>query len=288
MLWRIELKFGMSLSCYEHLIKIECRQFPSSFVGVMPLLELKILEIHSFPQFSPTCFDILRWNFAYDFILMYFRSSLSVVNFCQFLLYVRLQTGRIMVWWCPSGSPSDSPSGLHPSVRVSVRPFSALFSYILWHIELKFCTWLQFLKELCLCEFRIGNTQFSTLFSYMLWHIELKFCTWLCFTVLHIKFECHHMASIFEGVIPLCELRMYKIHSFLHFSPTCFDILSWNFAHDFLLMYYRTSLSVVPLRQSLKELCLFWNLKYRKCTVFRSFLLHTLTYWAESLHMTLF
>ena len=29
-------------------------------------------------------------------------------------LYARLQTGRIMVWWCPSGSPSDSPS-VHPS-----------------------------------------------------------------------------------------------------------------------------------------------------------------------------
>ena len=85
MLWRFELKFGMSLSCYEHSIKFECRQFPSSFVGVMPLLELKIQEIHRFPQFSPTCFDILRWNVAYDFILMYYRSSLSVINFRQFL-----------------------------------------------------------------------------------------------------------------------------------------------------------------------------------------------------------
>ena len=60
MLRRIELKFSMSLSCYKHSIKFECRQFPSSFVGVMPLLELQILEIHSFPLFSPTCFDILR------------------------------------------------------------------------------------------------------------------------------------------------------------------------------------------------------------------------------------
>ena len=84
MLWRIELKFGMSLSCYKHSIKFECRQFPSSFVGVMPLLELKYCK-YSFPHFSPTCFDILRWNFAYDFILLYYRSSLSVVNFRQFL-----------------------------------------------------------------------------------------------------------------------------------------------------------------------------------------------------------
>ena len=75
---------------------------------------------------------------------------------------------------------------------------------------------------------------------------------------------------------------------FPHFSPTCFDILSWNFAHDFLLMYYRSSLSVITLRQFLKELCLFVKLEYRKYTVFRSFLLPVLTYWAEILHMTWF
>ena len=75
---------------------------------------------------------------------------------------------------------------------------------------------------------------------------------------------------------------------FPNFSPTCFGILSWNFAHDFVLIYYRSSLSVITLRQFLKELCLFVNLEYRKYTVFRSFLLHALTYWAEILHMTLF
>ena len=159
---------------------------------------------------------------------------------------------KFSILWCPSGSPSGSPSARPVSVRpVSVRPF-------------------------------------STLFSYMLWHIELKFCTWLCFNVLQIKFECHHFASIFEGVMPLCELRIWEIHSFPHFSPTCFDILSWNFAHDFVLMYYRSSLSVISLRQFLKELCLFVNLEYGKYTVFRTFLLHALTYWAEILHMTLF
>ena len=36
---------------------------------------------------------------------------------------------------------------------------------------------------------------------------------------------------------------------FPHFSLTCFDTLSWNFAHDFVLMYYRSSSSVVNLRQ---------------------------------------
>ena len=149
----------------------------------------------SFPHFSPTCFEILSWNLAYDFVLMYYRSSLSVVTLCQFL-YARLQMGHIMVWWCPSICPTLCPSD-SPSVQVSVPPFP-------------------------------------------------------------------------------------------HFSPTCFDILSWNFAHDFVLMYYRSSSSVVTLRQFLKELCLFVNLEYRKCAVFHTFFLHALRYWAEILHMTLF
>ena len=62
-------------------------------------------------------------------------------------LYARLQTGRIMVWWCPS-------------VRVSVRP-------------------------------SVRPSQFSALFSYMLWHIDLKFCVSLYFYARKIKFECH-------------------------------------------------------------------------------------------------
>ena len=175
--WHIQLKFGIWLSCYKPQIKFECRHFLSIFVSVMPLFELRTLEIHGFPHFSPTCFDIFNWNFVYDFVVVNYRSSLNVVPFRQFL-YTRLQTGRIMVWWCPSGSPSDFPSvrlsvrpTLRPSVRVSVRPF-------------------------------------STLFSYMLWYIELKFCTWLSFNVLQIKFECRHFASIFEGVMLLRELEI--------------------------------------------------------------------------------
>ena len=50
----------------------------------------------------------------------------------------------------------------------------------------------------------MGNLQFSALSSYMLWHIGLKFCIWLCFNVLQIKFKFHHFVSIFEGVMPLC------------------------------------------------------------------------------------
>ena len=160
-----------------------------------------------------------------------------------------------MVWWCLSVRPSVRP-GLRPSDYPSVR--------------------------------RVSVRQFSTLFSYMLWHIELKFCIWLCFTVLQFKFKCRQFASTFVGVMPLLELRLLKIHSFPHFSLTCFDILSWNIAYDFVLLYYRSSSSVVNLRQFLWELCPFWNLDYWKYTVFRTFLLHALTYRAEILHMTLF
>ena len=52
----------------------------------MPLLELRILEILSFPHFSLTCFHIMSTNFAYDFVLLYYRSSSSFFNLCQFFL----------------------------------------------------------------------------------------------------------------------------------------------------------------------------------------------------------
>ena len=121
----------------------------------------------------------------------------------------------------------------------------------------------------------------------MLWQIGLTFYIWLCFTVLQIKFECCQFLSIFDGVIPLSECRILKIHSFPHFSLTRFDILSWYFAYDFVLLYYRLSLSVLNMRWFLWELCPFWKSEYWKYTVFCTFLLRALTYWAETLHMTL-
>ena len=134
----------------------------------------------------------------------------------------------------------------------------------------------------------VRPSQFSALFSYMLWHIDLKFCVSLYFYARKIKFECHQFPSLFAGVMLLFNFKLLQICSFPHFSPTCFDILSSNFVYDFVLMYHRASLSVVILLQFLLELCLFVNLEYSKYTVFRTFLLHALTYWAEILHMSLF
>ena len=85
MLSDIELKFCIWF-CFTVLqIKFECRQFPSIFVWVMPLLECRILKIHSFPHFSLTPIDLLSWSFAFKFVLLYYRPSSSVVNLRQFL-----------------------------------------------------------------------------------------------------------------------------------------------------------------------------------------------------------
>ena len=188
MLWHIELKFCTWL-CFDVLqIKFDCRHFASIFEGVMPLCELRIKVMRSFPHFSPTCFDILSSNFAYDFVSPYYRSSSIAINL------------RLCLWeLCP-----------------------------VWNLE-------------------YWKYTVSALFSFMLWHIELKFCIWLCFTVLQIKFDCHQFAFMFVGVMPLLELRILKIHSFPHFSLSCFDILSSNFAYDFVSPYYRSSSIAVNL-----------------------------------------
>ena len=139
----------------------------------------------------------------------------------------------------------------HPSVTV-FRTF-LLYSLKYWveilHMTLLYCTTDHVrVSSICVSFCRsyaplgtknTGNRQFSTLFSYTLWHIELKSCIWLCNTVLQIKFEYREFALMFVGVMPLLELRVLEIHSFPQFSPTCLDILSWNFAYDFVTLYYR-------------------------------------------------
>ena len=142
-------------------------------MGVMPLLELRILEIHSFPHFSLTCFNILTWNFAYDFVLLFYRSSLSVVNLCQFL----------------------------------------------W--------------ELYPLEFRILKINSFSHFS-LTCQIELKFCIWLFFKCISDQVECCQFASFLWELCPFWNLQYWK-YNYPHFSLTCFDILSWYSAYDFVL-----------------------------------------------------
>ena len=157
----------------------------------------------------------------------------------------------------------------------------------------------------------------------MLWHIELKFCIWLCVTVLHIKFKCRQFASIRRIYAPFgtynttntqlsalfirpssdgtyygmvmsvrpsvrVSTRPSVRHSFPHFSPTCFDILIWNFVYHFIVMYVRSSSNAINFRHFLPELCSFLTSNSYKYALFRTFLLHALTYWVQILYMTLF
>ena len=63
----------------------------------MPLLELRILEIHRYLHFSPTCFDLLSWNLVYDFQFINFRLSSSGINFDSFCRsYWILEIRRIL------------------------------------------------------------------------------------------------------------------------------------------------------------------------------------------------
>ena len=85
MLYHIELEFCIWLYLTVRHIKFECRQFASIFVGVMSLLELKILEIHSIPHFSDL-HALTNWaEILYDFVLLNNRSNSNVVNSHQIL-----------------------------------------------------------------------------------------------------------------------------------------------------------------------------------------------------------
>ena len=168
MLWHIELKFCIWL-CFTLLqIKCEYHQFASIFVGVMPLLKLRILKIHSFHTFL--LHALIYWAEILHMTLFYLTTDqvwvLSIcVNFCR----------------------SYAPFGTYNTGNTQ---FSAFFSYILWHIELKLYTADQVrVSSICINFCRsyapfgtkiTGNTQFTALFSNLLWHIELKFFIWLC------------------------------------------------------------------------------------------------------------
>ena len=71
--------------CYCTSDQVRVTSICVNFCGSYAPFAIRILEIHSFPYFSLTCFDILSWNFAYD--LFYCTTDqvrvLSIcVNFC--------------------------------------------------------------------------------------------------------------------------------------------------------------------------------------------------------------
>ena len=122
-----------------------------------------------------------------------------------------------------------------------------------------------------------GNTQHSTLFwlnSCFKWHIELKFYIWLCLmyyrsslSVIRIIFIRPSSDGTYYGMVMSVRpsvrvsvrrsIRPSVRHSFPHFSPTCFEILRWNFVYHFILMHVRASSNAMNFRQFLLELCPF-------------------------------
>ena len=148
-------------------IKFECHNSVSVWLFVRPSIFCTFL-LHASTHLTENLF----WR-----SLGFFNAFLLEKYYINIAFYTPVFR-RDVLWYGdvrpglrPTLRPVSVRPSVHPSVRVSVRPFSALFSY-------------------------------------MLWHIELKLCTWLCFNVLQSKFECRHFASIFEGVMPLCELRI--------------------------------------------------------------------------------
>ena len=86
----------------------------------------------------------------------------------------------------------------------------------------------------------------------------------------------------------LCSFLTSNSYKYAVFRTFLLHALTYWVQILYMTLYHRASLSVVNLRQFWLELCPFSNLEYWKYTVFRTFLLHPLTYWAESLHITLF
>ena len=190
-------------------------------------------------------------------------------------LYALLQTGQIMVLRCPSVRPS------FPSVRLVLCPSVTVFHTFLLH-------------DL---------------------NIELKFCMSLSCYGHSIKFEFRQFLSIFCWSYAPLEISILEIHSFPHFSSTCFDTLSWtllysntdqfrmcvNVCRSYAFLeriilkiqsfpyVHKTLIHGTTDRFRVSSMCVnfcrrnapFWNLKYSKCTVFCTFLLHALAYRAE-------
>ena len=130
----------------------------------------------------------------------------------------------------------------------------------------------------------VRPSQFSALFSYMLWDIKLKFCVSHYFDARKIKFEYHQIPSIFGRVMSLRLRKIPLIFSFRSLSPTQLTFwieiwyidVSWECGWDRIWVRSITfgrvmplGLRKIPLIFSFRTLSplqidiLNWNLVYR-------------------------
>ena len=92
-------------------------------------------------------------------------------------------------------------------------------------------------------------------------------------TVIQNNCECCQFESIFEGAMPHLELIVLKMHSFLHFSPTCFSILSC-FCILLCLTVIQIKFECCQFASVFEGALPLLELRTLKCTVFCTFLLH--------------
>ena len=239
------------------------------------------INFRHFLHFSLTCFDILSWNFAYDFVLLYYRPSSSVVNSRQFL-WELCPFWNLKYWKYTVFRTSLTP------FNILIWKFAYYFVFLYYRSILSVVNLRLFWSYASFRTWNTVNTVFHTFLLHALkyWaeilHMTLFYCTTGQLRV------CRQWASIFVGVMSLLGLRILEIHSFPHFSPAFFDILSWNFVYHFIFMHVRSSSNAINFRHFLQELCSFLTSNSYKYAVFRTFLLHALTYWVQILYMTLF
>ena len=145
----------------------------------------------------------------------------------------------------------------------------------------------------------------SWLFLGMLSHIWMEVCSRFWYEEWRSKFN-FRLSSLILFIRPSSDGPYYGMVMSVHLSvrvsvrisvrQSQFSALFFYMLWHFELKFY---MSISSYKHSIKfEFCQFpsifvgvmpfWNLKYWKYTVFRSFLLHALTYWAGILHMTLF
>ena len=96
---------------------------------------------------------------------------------------------------------------------------------------------------------RPSVTVFRTflLHAWTYWAENLDICLFNCTkkTQAEVSSICINFCRSYA---PFGTLNTWKTQ-FSHFSPTFADILSWNFAYEFIILHYRSSWSVINLRK---------------------------------------
>ena len=149
--------FNMSIQRRPSFLRLFRETGPRLLRSAIPTMKSTVPYCKSQTQFqssSNTCMGILKTN---SFKPLGPHVSHGAITWVVFNMQLsdfihRCRTVRERYLYCLENFVVNFRRDLlwygdvHPSVQVSVHPsqFSALFSYMLWHIELKFCVWLYF------------------------------------------------------------------------------------------------------------------------------------------------